>query len=173
MEDMKLFRIILVLSSLIFISNCVGITSQKVDINKVKKERKLPTPVLFKPNAIYVTTGNGEMWNLRHFMSFRFWSPPYFSSKEVKQHKNSVYMALNNLKDYEVVSWYSKKRDAGGKVRPLFTYGINSGICRDFQVLLYIEKKARHKTFTACKSIGQLDWNFNYWDWAGAEKYIN
>ena len=82
-------------------------------------------------------------------------------------------IALNNLKDYEVVSWYSKKRDAGGKVRPLFTYGINSGICRDFQVLLYIEKKARHKTFTACKSIGQLDWNFNYWDWVGAEEYLN
>ena len=38
MEDMKLFRIILVLSSLLFISNCVGITSQKVDINKVKKD---------------------------------------------------------------------------------------------------------------------------------------
>ena len=159
MEDMKLFRIILVLSSLIFISNCVGITSQKVDINKVKKERKLPTPVLFKPNAIYVTTGNGEMWNLRHFMSFRFWSPPYFS--------------LTNTENGKIVSWYSKKRDAGGKVRPLFTYGINSGICRDFQVLLYIEKKARHKTFTACKSIGQLDWNFNYWDWAGAEEYLN
>ena len=81
-------------------------------------------------------------------------------------------MALEHVKDFEVVSWYSKSRDAGGKVRPLFTYGINSSVCRDFQVLLYIEKKARSKTFTSCKfSWGY--WAFNYWDWPGAEKYVN
>ena len=63
-------------------------------------------------------------------------------------------------------------RDAGGKIRPIFTYGINSSTCRDFQVLLYIDKKARSKTFTACK-FNWGYWSFNYWDWPGAEKYIN
>jgi surface antigen len=105
-------------------------------------------------------------------MDFRFWSPPFFNSKEEKQHKSAVYMALNHVKDFEVVSWYSKSRGAGGKVRPIFTYAINSSTCRDIQVLLYIEKKARSKTFTACKfSWGY--WSFNYWDWPGAEKYLN
>ena len=170
---MKLFQIILVLISFISISNCVGMNSENVDIKKIKKERKLPEPILFKPDAQYLTAGNGEIWNLRHFMNFRFWSPPYFNPKESKQHKDSIYMALNHLKDYEVVSWYSKTRDAGGKVRPLFTYPANSGICRDFQVLLYIEKKAKHKTFTACRTIHTYGWLFNYWDWPGAEKYLN
>ena len=169
---MRLFQIILVLSSFFVLTNCVGVSPQKVDINKIKKERKLPKPDFFIPDAQYVTSGNGYPWDLRHFMDFRFWSPPFFNSKETKQHKSAVYMALEHLKDFEVVSWYSKSRDAGGKVRPLFTYGINSSTCRDFQVLLYIEKKARSKTFTACKfSWGY--WGFNYWDWPGAEKYIN
>ena len=169
---MKLFQIILVLSSFFVLTNCVGVSPQKVDINKIKKERKLPKPDFFIPDAQYVTSGNGYPWDLRHFMDFRFWSPPFFNSKETKQHESAVYMALEHVKDFEVVSWYSKSRDAGGKVRPLFTYGINSSTCRDFQVLLYIEKKARSKTFTACKfSWGY--WGFNYWDWPGAEKYIN
>ena len=172
MEDMKLFRIILVLSSLLILTNCVGVHPQKVDISKIKKERKLPEPNFFIPDAQYKTTGQGSSWNLRQFMDFRFWSPPFFNSKEQKQHKAAVHMALNHVKNLEVVSWYSKSRDAGGKIRPIFTYGINSSTCRDFQVLLYIEKKARSKTFTGCKFVWGY-WNFNYWDWPGAEKYLN
>ena len=112
---MRLFQIILVLSSFFVLTNCVGVSPQKVDINKIKKERKLPKPDFFIPDAQYVTSGNGYPWDLRHFMDFRFWSPPFFNSKETKQHKSAVYMALEHVKDFEVVSWYSKSRDAGGK----------------------------------------------------------
>ena len=173
MEVMKLFRIILVLISYLLISNCVGVSPQKVDINKIKKERKLPAPNFLIPDAQYVTTGNGTSWDLRHFMDFRFWSPPYFNPKERRQHKSAVYTTLENMKDFEIVSWYSESRDAGGKIRPIFTYGINSSLCRDFQVLLYIEHKARSKTFTACKFTFGTGFHFNYWDWPGAEKYLN
>ena len=169
---MRLFRIILVLSSFILITNCVGVSPDKVDIKKIKKERKLPKPNFLIPDAQYVTSGNGSNWDLRQFMDFRFWSPPYFNSKESRQHKSAVYTTLENMKDFEVVSWYSESRDAGGKIRPIFTYFINSSLCRDFQVLLYIKEKARSKTFTGCK----FNWgtfHFNYWDWPGAEKYIN
>ena len=169
---MRLFQIILVLSSFILITNCVGVSPDKVDIKKIKKERKLPKPNFLTPDAQYVTSGNGSNWDLRQFMDFRFWSPPYFNSKESRQHKSAVYTMLENMKDFEVVSWYGESRDAGGKVRPIFTYVINSSLCRDFQVLLYINEKARSKTFTACK----FNWgtfNFNYWDWPGAEKYLN
>ena len=170
---MKLFQIILVLSSLFFLNNCVGVHPEKVDMSKVKKERKLPDPDFLIPDAQYITSGNGSSWNARHFMDFRFWSPPFFNSKEEKQHKAAVYMALNHVKNFEVVNWYSKSRDAGGKIRPIFTYGLNSSTCRDFQVLLYIEKKARSKTFTACKFAFGSGFHFNYWDWPGAEKYLN
>ena len=93
--------------------------------------------------------------------------------QEANQHKSAVYLALENMKDFEIVSWYSESRDAGGKVRPIFTYGINSSLCRDFQVLLYIDKKARSKTFSACRFTFGTGFSFNYWDWPGAEKYLN
>ena len=168
---MKSFQIILVLISLLLITNC-GAPSQKVDINTVKKENKLPEPDFLIPEAQYMTAGYGENWNLKQFLSFRFWSPPFFTSKEAKLHESTVFTALNNMQDFEVVSWYSQERDAGGKVRPIFTYALNSSLCRDYQVLLYIEKKARSKTLTGCKNMFGY-WGFNYWDWPGAEKYIN
>ena len=37
---MKLFQIILVLSSFLLLNNCVGITPEKVNINKIKKTLK-------------------------------------------------------------------------------------------------------------------------------------
>ena len=169
---MKLFRIILVLISLLLITNC-GAPSQKVNINTVKKENKLPEPDFLMPDAQYLTAGYGDYWNLRQFLNFRFYSPPFFTSKEANLHKSTVYTALNHMKDFEVISWYSKKRDAGGKVRPIFTYPESAGLCRDYQVLLYIGKKARSKTLTACKKNWSITWSFNYWDWAGAKKYIN
>ena len=89
MEDMKLFQIILVLTSFFILTNCVGISPQKVNIDKIKKERKLPKPDFFIPDAIYITTGNGSPWNARQFMDFRFWSPPFFDSKESNQHKSA------------------------------------------------------------------------------------
>ncbi len=166
---MKLFRIILVLISLLLITNC-GAPSQKVNINTVKKENKLPEPDHLTPEAQNFEAY--EYWNLKQFLNFRFYSPPFFTSKEANLHKSTVYTALNHMKDFEVISWYSKKRDAGGKVRPIFTYPESAGLCRDYQVLLYIGKKARSKTLTACKSNWGY-WSFNYWDWPGAEKLIN
>ena len=166
---MKLFRIILVLTSLLLITNC-GAPSQKVNINTVKKENKLPEPDRLTPKAQNFEAY--EYWNLKQFLNFRFYSPPFFTSKEANLHKSTVYTALNHMKDFEVISWYSKKRDAGGKVRPIFTYPESAGLCRDYQVLLYIGKKARSKTLTACKSNWGY-WSFNYWDWPGAEKLIN
>ncbi len=173
MGVMRLFRITLVLISFFLLNNCVGIIPEKVNINKIKKERKLPQPNFFIPDAMYVTAGNGHRWDLRQFMDFRFWSPPYFDDKETRQHESAVHMALTHAKDFEVVSWYSENRDAGGKVRPIFTYQTNASLCRDYQALLYINDKARSKTFTACKGIAWKGLLFNYWDWPGAEKYLN
>ena len=173
MEDMRLFQIILALSSFLFLTNCTGISPQEVNISKVKKERKLPKPNFFIPDAIYVTAGGGHRWDLRQFMGFRSWLSPSFNDKESNQHKSAVHVALTHAKDFEIVSWYSESRDAGGKIRPIFTYTTNGSLCRDYQSLLFIEEKARSKTFTACKGLAWDGLLFNYWDWPGAEKYLN
>ena len=61
MGVMRLFQIILVLSSFIFLTNCAGISPDKVNISKVKKDRKLPKPNFFIPDAVYVTAGGGHI----------------------------------------------------------------------------------------------------------------
>ena len=160
MEVMRLFQIILVLSSLIFLTNCVGVSPDRVDIKKIKKERKLPKPNFLIPDAQYVTSGNGSSWDLRQFMDFRFWSPPYFNSKEARQHKAAVYTTLENMKDFEVVSWYSKKRLASGKVRVIHSYPISGGYCRTYQAYIKLNGKERHMTNNACKYIGTASWSF-------------
>ena len=163
METMRLFKVITVLISLLISGSALA------DSNKLKETEgnigDMPPPILLGDDLKYSMPA--FLWRRTQYMRFSL------NREEKKMHESAVFFALTSKQNGKIVSWYSKKRDAGGKVRPLFTYGINSGICRDFQVLLYIEKKARHKTFTACKSIGQLDWNFNYWDWAGAEEYLN
>ena len=63
---MKSFQTILVLISLLLITNC-GAPSQKVNINTVKKENKLPEPDFLIPEAQYLTAGQGEYWNLKQF----------------------------------------------------------------------------------------------------------
>ena len=75
------------------------------DINKIKKERKLPKPDFFIPDAQYVTSGNGYPWDLRQFMDFRFWSPPFFNSKETKQHKSAVYMAVEIINSGKLIKF--------------------------------------------------------------------
>ena len=112
-------------------------------------------------------------FNPRQFLDFRFWNLTGFSSREQKQHKDAVYFALDNAEDFEVVSWYSDKRNAGGKIRVVFTHPVNAGICRDYQVQLHIKKRVKSKTLTACKHIGSLGWSFRYWDDPGDEYYFN
>ena len=106
MEDMKLFQIILVLSSLLFLNNCVGVHPEKVDMSKVKKERKLPDPDFLIPDAQYITSGNGSSWNARHFMDFRFWSPPFFNSKEEKARG----FKSNRSENSSILKPYSKRQ---------------------------------------------------------------
>ena len=163
---MKLLKVITILSSLVFLTNCsstTGNTLKPTEINGVMAE--MPAPVFFGDNLEYSMPQ--FLWRSTQYLRFRL------NKDEKKMHQSAVFFMLNNAKNGEIVSWYSESRDAGGKVRPIFTYGINSSLCRDFQVLLYIDKKARSKTFSACRFTFGTGFSFNYWDWPGAEKYLN
>ena len=155
---MKLFQTILVLISLLLITNCIGAPSKKVDISTVKKENKLPEPDFLIPDASYMAATEG--WNLRQFLNFRFYSPPFFTSKEANLHKSAVFTALNHMKDFEVVSWYSKKRLVNGKVRVIHSYPTGSGLCRTYQAYIKVNGTERHTTNNACKQSYSIGWSF-------------
>ena len=171
MEVMRLFQVILAVISFLLLNQC-GVPAKKVDHKKIiLNENYMPDPKFKNQNGQY--TDVFYSFNPRQFLDFRFWNLTGFSSREQKQHKDAVYFALDNAEDFEVVSWYSDKRNAGGKIRVVFTHPVNAGICRDYQVQLHIKKRVRAKTLTACKHIGSLGWSFRYWDDPGDEYYFN
>ena len=171
MEVMKLFQVILAVISFLLLNQC-GVPAKKVDHKKIiLNENYMPDPKFKNQKGQY--TDVFYSFNPRQFLDFRFWNLTGFSSREQKQHKDAVYFALDNAEDFEVVSWYSDKRNAGGKIRVVFTHPVNAGICRDYQVQLHIKKRVRAKTLTACKHIGSLGWSFRYWDDPGDGYYFN
>ena len=129
---MKLFKVIIVLISLL-------LTSAKAD-NHTPGDAKgfigeMPPPVWL-----------GEVFSLNR--------------AEKKMHESAVFFALSNTENGKIVSWYSKKRLAGGKVRVIHSYPISGGYCRTYQAYIKVNGKERHMTNNACKYIGTASWSF-------------
>jgi surface antigen len=79
---------------------------------------------------------------------------------EKKMHESAVFFALTNTENGKIVSWYSKKRLAAGKVRVIHSYPISGGYCRTYQAYIKVNGKERHMTNNACKYIGAPSWSF-------------
>ena len=171
MEVTKLFRVFLVLISFLFITQC-GVPTKKVSHQKVLLDKNYMSPPKFKSTDAqyqFMRWGFNEM----QYLDFRFWNLTGFNKQEKNQHKDAVYIALNNAEDFEIVSWYSTTREASGKIRVIFTHPINAGYCRDYQVQLQIKKRVRSKTLTACKTINSPSWSFHYYELPEDNKFFN
>jgi len=75
-------------------------------------------------------------------------------------HSQSVYHALNNLENGELVEWFNHRTDAEGKARIVYTYPGNGNICR--RVHSWIRFGADEKSFqdTACYNTATNAWVF-------------
>jgi len=80
--------------------------------------------------------------------------------EEKKMHESAVFFALTSTQNGKIVSWYSKKRLAGGKVRVIHSYPISGGYCRTYQAYIKVNGKERHMTNNACKRITSVSWSF-------------
>ena len=149
---MKLFKVIIVLISLLTGS------AYAVDYSKTPKEidvdikGAMPLPNLLNDDLIYTIMRFG--WRNSQYLRFKL-------KKDEKQlHKSAVYFMLENLPNGKIVSWYSKKRLANGKVRVIHSYQISGGYCRTYQAYIKLNGKERHITNNACKYIGSPSWSF-------------
>ena len=155
MEDMKLLKVIIVLSSiLLFLTNC---TTGTVTLNKPSAETngsllEMPTPMFL---------GDDVKYSMPAFF-FRTTQYLRFSlNKEEKQlHESAVFFMLDNAKNLEIVSWYSKKRLVNGKVRVIHSYPTGSGLCRTYQAYIKVGGTERHMTNNACKKNWSISWTF-------------
>ena len=152
---MKLLKAITVWSSiLLFLTSC---STGTVTLNKPSAETngsllEMPTPMFL---------GDDVKYSMPHFF-FRTTQYLRFSlNKEEKQlHESAVFFMLNNARNGEIVSWYSKKRLVNGKVRVIHSYPTGSGVCRTYQAYIKVNGTERHMTNNACKRSYSIGWSF-------------
>ena len=152
---MKLLKAITVWSSiLLFLTSC---STGTVTLNKPSSEingslLEMPTPIFLGDEAKY---------SMPHFF-FRTTQYLSFSlNKEEKQlHESAVFFMLNNAKNGEIVSWYSKKRLVNGKVRVIHSYPTGSSLCRTYQAYIKVKGTERHTSNNACKRSYSIGWSF-------------
>ena len=152
---MKLLKIITVWSSiLLFLTSCAeGV----VTLNKPLAATN--GTLLEMPTPMYL--GDDVKYSMPHF-SFRTTQFLNFRLKkeEKKMHKSAVFFMLDNAKNSEIVSWYSDKRLANGKVRVIHSYPTGSGLCRQYQAYIKVNGTERHMTNNACKMNHNTTWIF-------------
>jgi len=113
---------------------------------------EMPIPVFFGDDVKYSMPA--FLWRQTQFLKFRL------KKDEKQMHQSAVYFMLQNAKNDEIVSWYSDKRLANGKVRVIHSYQISGGYCRTYQAYIKLNGTERHMTNNACKYIGSPSWSF-------------
>ena len=148
--DMKLFKVITVLISLLL--SGTAIAGNKTPADTKGFIGKMPEPKWLGDDLKY--SAPAFLFRATQFLRFSL------KREEKKMHESAVFFALSNTNNGQIVSWYSKKRLAGGKVRVIHSYPISGGYCRTYQAYIKVNGKERHTTNNACKLINTPSWSF-------------
>ena len=145
---MRLLKVIIVLTSLLGFNALADNKPQET--NGALSE--MPAPIWLGDDLEYSMPA--FLWRATQFMRFRL------NKDEKNMHQSAVFFMLNEAGNGEIVSWYSDKRLANGKVRVIHSYPISGGYCRTYQAYIKLNGTERHMTNNACKYIGSPSWSF-------------
>ena len=149
MEGMKLFKVITISSSLLFLSQCISQSQSIATIDKLKNN--FPNPVMLTENEL--RNPGQYSWNNKQYLNF------FLQDEEKKLHQSAVYYSLNNIRDNEITKWHSKNNNTFGIVKIIHSFEVSTGYCRVYQVVIQSENLAKQWTNKACKR-GSSDWIF-------------
>jgi len=151
MEDMRSFRVIIALISLLVLTNCSAAGSKSLtETNGTIGD--MPAPKWLGNDMKYSMPA--YLFRRTQFLRFSL------NRDEKKMHESAVFFALTHAENGKIVSWYSKERLAAGKVRIIHSYPINGGYCRTYQAYIKVNGKHRHTTNNACLYDGSPTWSF-------------
>ena len=145
MVNMKSYKAIIALISFLVLTE-VALAGSKKPADTNGTIGNMPMPKLLGDDLKYSMPA--FLWRNTQFMRFRL------NKEEKKMHQSAVFFMLNDIPNGKIVSWYSKKRLANGKVRVIHSYPISGGYCRTYQAYIKLNGKERHMTNNACKYIG-------------------
>ena len=148
---MKSYKAIIALISFLVLSE-VALAGSKKPADTNGTIGNMPMPKLLGDDLKYSMPA--FLWRNTQFMRFRL------NREEKKMHQSAVFFMLNDVPNGKIVSWYSKKRLANGKVRVIHSYPISGGYCRTYQACIKLNGSERHMTNNACKYIGSPSWSF-------------
>ena len=148
---MKSYKAIIALISFLVLSE-VALAGSKTPAATNGTIGNMPMPKLLGDDLKYSMPA--FLWRNTQFMRFRL------NKEEKKMHQSAVFFMLNDVPNGKIVSWYSKKRLANGKVRVIHSYPISGGYCRTYQAYIKVKTKSKHTTNNACKYIGSPSWSF-------------
>jgi len=150
MVNMRLLKVIIILTSIL--SFTTHTSAQELEETK-GSFAKMPNPTWLSESEKWGSVLFG--FKVSNYLNFRL------KKQEKLKHKEAVYFALNNLKNGEIVSWYSEKRpNVNGKVRVIMTYPRSGETCRTYQAYIKVNGKERHMTNNACYGVGNVAWRF-------------
>jgi hypothetical protein len=149
MEDMKLLKAIIILTSIFFFTSAYATEKTPGEMDAAIGE--MPDPIFIEDEQMSFPS---FLWRGTQYMRFRL------KKDEKKIHQSAVFFMLNNAPNGEIVSWYSDKRLANGKIRAIHSYPISGGFCRTYQALIQVNGKSRHMSNNACLYIGSDSWVF-------------
>jgi len=153
MVDMRLYLVITLLSSLLFVNSSLADSNSPPDAD-VKMGELVPFVSMGEIEDFKYTLP-GFIWRSTQYMRFRL------KKDEKQQHKSAVFYMLENVPNGKTVAWYSKERLANGKVRVVHSYPTGSGICRIYQAYIKVKGKSKHMTNMACKKNWSPSWSFS------------
>jgi hypothetical protein len=150
MGNMRSFKVITVLISLLLSTSALAGSNTPGEHRGTIGE--MPEPTWLGDELKYSMPA--YLFRRTQFLRFNL------NKTEKKLHESAVFFALTNAENGKIVSWYSKKRLANGKVRVIHSYPISGGYCRTYQAYIKLNGKERHTTNNACKYIGSPSWSF-------------
>ena len=104
---MKLLKVITISISLFLF--CTQLFAGSVPKEQNDNLGTIPSPIWLGDDLKFSMPA--FLWRHTQYLGYRL------NKNEKMQHQSAVFFMLNNAKNGEVVSWYSDKRLAGGKVR--------------------------------------------------------
>ena len=148
---MKLFRAIILLSSIFLLQNCASHNINTVKEISSPMKDPIPAPLMLSEQELL--TMPGMLWNGVQYMRFNL------NKQEKMLHQSTVFHSLNNAEIGATTSWYSKTRLANGQVRVIHQFPTSAGHCRTYQAYIKVNGAAKHFTNNACKEFGR-NWVF-------------
>jgi surface antigen len=110
-------------------------------------------------NTAYAQSPAFETSNVIATLADR-WFGNSLSKTDIHTHRTSVYHALNNLDNGELVSWHNDQANTAGQVKIAYTWPGGGGVCR--RIYSYIRINSSYRSFqdTACLDNNRQTWTF-------------